>query len=276
MPMQMPRLFPDGRPVLGGSQIVSLVVPARDLAASRAFYEGVLGLPPVADDRRSVRADAGSVVLDLRPADPPAAAADGGGARLVLAAEDADALLSALAGCGVAFTAHADPASGVLADFADPDGHRLALSRRSPAGRARGVGAYGVAVAELVLPVRDAEAAAELFEEGLDLRPLGRAGDGARYDAGGVVLATLAAPDAGGGPRAGIAPVFHVEDLGDTVWQLAKRGIRLARTVTYSRTGGVARLEAPSGHLLWLWEPSDEARDGPGGRKLEEILSARA
>jgi hypothetical protein len=68
--------------------------------------------------------------------------------------------------------------------------------------------------------------------------------------------------------------VFYVEDLGDAVDQLARKGIRLAPEVRYSRAGGTAPLETPSGHLYWLWEPSDEARDGPGGRKLEAILSA--
>ncbi|MET0399379.1 MAG: VOC family protein [Longimicrobiaceae bacterium] len=149
MQMQMPRIFPQDRPVLGSPRIVSLVVTVPDLAASRDFFAGVLGLPVVADDGRTVRLDAGGVVLELRPA----------------------------------------------------------------------------------------EAGAE------------------------------AAPC--------VTPVFHVEDLGDTVWQLAKHGIRLAPTVTYSRAGGTARLEAPSGHAFQLWEPSDEARDGPGGRKLEELLAAR-
>ncbi len=148
MPIQMPRIFPEDRPVLGTPRIVSIVVQVPDLAASRAFFAEVLGLPLVADDGRSVRFDAGGVVLDLRPADE------------------------------------------------------------------------------------------------------------------------------GAGPASALAPVFYVEDLGDAVWQLARRGVALAPTVTYSRAGGTARLEAPSGHLFWLGEPSDEARDGPGGRKLESILAA--
>jgi catechol 2,3-dioxygenase-like lactoylglutathione lyase family enzyme len=148
---QTPRVFPENRPTLAPARIVSLVVYVRDLAEASEFYADVLGLPRVADDGRSVRFDAGGVILDVR------AAAD---------------------------------------------------------------------------------------------RP---AGD--RHTA--------------------VAPVFYVEDLGDVVSQLAARGIRLATKVSYSRTGAVAPLETPSGHLYWLWEPSDEARDGPGGRTLEAILSAR-
>ncbi|HEU0077609.1 MAG TPA: VOC family protein [Longimicrobiaceae bacterium] len=148
MQMQMPRIFPQDRPVLGSPRIVSLVVHVPDLPASRDFFAGVLGLPVVADDGRSVRLDAGGVVLDLRPVE-------------------------------------------------------------------------------------------------------------------------------NGAEPGAVTPVFYAEDLGDAVVQLSRRGIRLAPTVTYSRAGGTARLEAPSGHVFQLWEPSDEARDGPGGRKLEELLAAR-
>lgn len=263
MQIQMPRLFPDDRPVLGGARIVSLVVQARDLAAARAFYAGALGLPLIADDGRSVRLDAGTLVLDLRraaPGEPPGRA----GTRVVLAAEDPDGVARALAAQGVRVEAGA---------FADPDGNRLALAAPAADARGDGVGPHGVAVAEVVLDVADAEAAASLFQGGLDLRAAEQQNGRVRYDAGALALTTVHAGGAAADAQGGIAPVFHVEDLGDTVWQLARRGIPLARTVTYSRNGGVARLQAPSGHLLWLWEPSDEARDGPGGRKLEQLLA---
>ncbi|HEU0299821.1 MAG TPA: VOC family protein [Longimicrobium sp.] len=146
--VQLPRLFPDDRPVLGTTRIVSLVVAVRDLARARDFYANALGLPLLVDDGRCARFDAGGVVLELHP---------------------------------------------------------------------------------------DGEA-----EEGR------------------------------------VTPVFCVDDLGDTVWQLARRGIHTARTVAYDRRGGTARLEGPGGTGLRLWEPSDEARDGPGGRKLEELVGAPA
>jgi catechol 2,3-dioxygenase-like lactoylglutathione lyase family enzyme len=146
--VQLPRLFPDDRPVLGGTRIVSVAVAVRDLARAREFYAEALGLPLLVDDGRCVRFDAGGVLLELHPA--------------------------------------------------------------------------------------------------------------------------------GAGEEGRVTPVFCVDDLGDTVWQLAQRGIHAARTVTYDRRGGTARLEAPSGTELRLWEPSDEARDGPGGRKLEELVGAPA
>ncbi|HEX6036389.1 VOC family protein [Longimicrobium sp.] len=264
MQIQMPRLFPDDRPVLGGSRIVSLVVQARDPAAARAFYAEALGLPLVADDGRSVRLDAGTLVLDLRraaPGEPPRA----GRTRVVLAAADPGALARDLAARGVRV--------GPDGAFTDPDGNRLALSAPAADAPGEGVGPHGVSVAEVVLDVGDAKAAASLFQGGLDLRPAGEQNGRVRYDAGALALTTVHADGAAADAQGGIAPVFHVEDLGDTVWQLARRGIPLARTVTYSRNGGVARLRAPSGHLLWLWEPSDEARDGPGGRRLEQLLA---
>jgi catechol 2,3-dioxygenase-like lactoylglutathione lyase family enzyme len=146
--VQLPRIFPDDRPVLGRTHIVSLVVAVRDLARARDFYASALGLPLLVDDGRSARFDAGGVVLELQPA--------------------------------------------------------------------------------------------------------------------------------GEGEEGRVTPVFCVDDLGDTVWQLAKQGIHTAPTVTYDRRGGTARLEAPSGTGLRLWEPSEEARDGPGGRKLEELVGAPA
>jgi catechol 2,3-dioxygenase-like lactoylglutathione lyase family enzyme len=145
MEIQMPRLFPDDRPVLGSTRIVSLAVAVVDLAQARDFYAHALGLPLLVDDGRCVRLDAGGVVLELHPAGP--------------------------------------------------------------------------------------------------------------------------------GEEGRVTPVFCVDDLGDTTWQLGRRGIHAAQTVTYDRRGGTARLQAPSGTELRLWEPSDEARDGPGGRKLEALLA---
>ncbi len=149
--------------------------------------------------------------------------------------------------------------------------------------------------------VQDMAGANAFFEDALGFRALERthccnhacASDikgVVKYDCGGVMLSTHhmhgheAVTDDHGNPYGakefhpehakGVAPVFHVGDLGDAVWRLARRGVSAARTVTYSQAGATARVEAPSGHLFWLYEPSDEARDGPGGGKLQEILAA--
>jgi len=128
-------------------------------------------------------------------------------------------------------------------------------------------------VVALVVAVRDLARARAFYADALGLPLLVDDGECARFDAGGVVLELQpGAPDEEGR----VTPVFSVDDLGDTVWQLAKRGIHTARTVTYDRRGGSARLEGPGGTGLRLWEPSDEARDGPGGRKLEALVGAPA
>jgi predicted enzyme related to lactoylglutathione lyase len=130
-------------------------------------------------------------------------------------------------------------------------------------------------IVSVVVYVRDPVEASEFYANVLGLPLVADDGRSVRFDAGGVILEMRAASDAPAGDRhGGVAPVFYVEDLGDAVCQLAKKGVQLAPKVTYSRAGGVAPLETPSGHLFWLWEPSDEGRDGPGGRKLEQILSA--
>jgi predicted enzyme related to lactoylglutathione lyase len=150
--------------------------------------------------------------------------------------------------------------------------------------------------------VEDMEAANSFFEDALGLRELERTHccnhtcaseikGVVKYDNGGMMISTHhmhghhAVVDDAGNPYGakefdpeharGVAPVFHVDDLGDAVWRLARRGLSVTHTVTYDHAGATARLEAPSGHLFWLYEPSDEARDGPGGRKLEEILAPR-
>jgi catechol 2,3-dioxygenase-like lactoylglutathione lyase family enzyme len=131
-------------------------------------------------------------------------------------------------------------------------------------------------IVSLVVYVRDLAEASDFHARVLGLPLVADDGSSTRFDAGGVILDLRSAADRPAGDRhAEVAPVFYVEDLGDVVDQLAKRGLRLAPEVRYSRDGGVAPLETPSGHRYWLWEPSDEGRDGPGGRKLEAILSAR-
>jgi catechol 2,3-dioxygenase-like lactoylglutathione lyase family enzyme len=169
---------------------------------------------------------------------------------------------------------------------------------------ARGEEARGLAGKPLVyffVFVEDMAAANTFFEDGLGLRALERTHccnhacaseikGVVKYDCGGVMVSTHhmhgheAVVDDHGRPYGakaynpehakGVAPVLHVDDLGETVWRLARRGVPLAHTVRYSREGATARVDAPSGHLFWLFEPSDEGRDGPGGRKLEEILAA--
>src|SRR5262249_44376529 len=66
----------------------------------------------------------------------------------------------------------------------------------------------------------------------------------------------------------GVAPVFHVTDIDRVVDGLKGRGVRFANGVHRSGIGAVAKFEAPSGHLFFLYEPSPEALGRPSGAKL--------
>jgi catechol 2,3-dioxygenase-like lactoylglutathione lyase family enzyme len=330
----------EDRSLLEDARMASLIVYVHDLARSRAFYGGLLGLREVVAEPGSIRFDAGATVLDLRPA------ADYGitltphrddSSDTVFLVDDVEAVTAALQRRGVEFARRRTYEIGAVVDFYDPNGHRLMLyqpsekaMRSSSAPKMRAVwGAVGRGSAELIGPpaetvpvdvqdleargldgkpliyffvfVEDMAAANGFFEDGLGLRELERTHccnhscaseikGVVKYDCGGVMLSTHhmhghhAVVDDAGNPYGakefepehakGVAPVFHVDDLGDAVWRLARRGLSLAHTVTYSQAGATARVEAPSGHLFWLFEPSDEARDGPGGRKLADILAA--
>lgn len=128
-------------------------------------------------------------------------------------------------------------------------------------------------IVSLIVQVDDLEGARDFYQDALGLPLLVDDGRCARFDAGGVIVELHPAAD---GEAGRVTPVFCVDDLGDTVWQLARRGIQTARTVTYDRRGGTARFAGPAGTPLRLWEPSEEARDGPGGRKLEALVGAPA
>ena len=73
----------------------------------------------------------------------------------------------------------------------------------------------------------------------------------------------------------GVAPVFHVTDIEYVVKELSRRGVRFSNDIVRSRTGSTVRFDAPSGHLLYLYEPSPEALTQPTGTKLEQILAAQ-
>lgn len=111
-----------------------------------------------------------------------------------------------------------------------------------------------------------------------------------KYDGGGVILSTHhmhghhAVLDDHGNPYGakefepevakGVAPVFHVDDLEQALERLARRGLRPRRGVLRSRNGATAGIDAPFGHLYYLYEPSAEAMAGPVGDKLKQILAA--
>jgi catechol 2,3-dioxygenase-like lactoylglutathione lyase family enzyme len=117
-------------PLITGVDFVSL--PTRDIAAAKAFYTSVLGLPCTAEYDRVPGAefDAGGLTLQVIDA-----AAIGREFRprtlpIALRVEDFDAARAELESRGVTFMAVFD--SGVChnAAFADPDGNTLMLHHR--------------------------------------------------------------------------------------------------------------------------------------------------
>jgi catechol 2,3-dioxygenase-like lactoylglutathione lyase family enzyme len=124
--------------VLAGSEIVAFV-PTTDLARSRAFYEGTLGLGVLEDIGIAVVVDAGGTMLrltlvpELRPA---------GYTILGWSVRDITGTVRRLADAGVAVQRYEgleqdddgvwDSPGGRVAWFADPDGNTLSLTQFAP------------------------------------------------------------------------------------------------------------------------------------------------
>lgn len=117
-------------------RLLYLVVYVRDLAASSAFYEDVLGFVALDDDRRSVRYSAGHVILCLQPASDAGVELSEGRDRsidITFLVEDFEHLHAALQARGVRFSRTLEYEVGTTADFYDPDGHWFSLYAPSDA-----------------------------------------------------------------------------------------------------------------------------------------------
>jgi catechol 2,3-dioxygenase-like lactoylglutathione lyase family enzyme len=120
-------------PLLGVTLLVS------DLARSRKFYEGVLGLKVVEEDRDDVTLDAGNIVLRLR-LEPSIGLMDRYRQSRMLRDQysfytpDIEAEVSNLSKQGVSFGRGIDRSisAGALARFFDPDGHSFWLWQPQP------------------------------------------------------------------------------------------------------------------------------------------------
>jgi hypothetical protein len=71
----------------------------------------------------------------------------------------------------------------------------------------------------------------------------------------------------------GVAPAFYVRDVEHVVRALARRRAGFGPRVARSPLGVVATCEDPSGHLFFLYQPSEEALQTPSGAKIQEILA---
>jgi len=160
-------------------------------------------------------------------------------------------------------------------------------------------GLDGCELIYLFLFVYDAREAERFYHDTLGLRaveggPCSQLSSGdeegvVKYDGGGIIVAThhieparteaevdehLCPPrELVEGRLKSVAPVFSVANLDAELRTLSE-----ARPVTPIRrsdgiVGRIASLEDPSGHLMFLYEPSDWAMAQPSGEKLAEILA---
>jgi catechol 2,3-dioxygenase-like lactoylglutathione lyase family enzyme len=111
-----------------------------------------------------------------------------------------------------------------------------------------------------------------------------------KYDTGGIIIAThhvepqrtqeefeehlCPPPELQGGRMKGVAPVFYARDVAAAARELRRRRPELTPVVTHDPAlGTIARVDDPTGHLVFLYEPSEAALRTPSGRKIREILS---
>src|SRR5262249_35457165 len=132
--------------------------------------------------------------------------------------------------------------------------------------------------------VRDATEAVEFYGGRLQLPVIEKSPDGtvAKYDAGGVMLAThLVACEEGARARPedlltprSIAPVFRGDDVDVTYTALSERRVPFSTRPSRSTIGSIARFADPSGHVFYIYETSAEALTWPSGRKIEAIAAS--
>jgi catechol 2,3-dioxygenase-like lactoylglutathione lyase family enzyme len=114
--------------------LLSVTLQVTDLAASRKFYEGQLGLPVVEASRRQVTLDAGNILLHLHPETSLGLIKKYRQTRMLsdqysFYTPNIEAEVGNLMGNGVAFPRGIDRSisAGALARFFDPDGYSLWL-----------------------------------------------------------------------------------------------------------------------------------------------------
>jgi catechol 2,3-dioxygenase-like lactoylglutathione lyase family enzyme len=131
----------------------------------------------------------------------------------------------------------------------------------------------------VILYVNDLARSRAYYEDRLGLRPVAGPEGSAHYDVGHALLCLRRAAEHG----ITLAPsrdnsadvVFLVGDLAHTRAALEGRGVKLTPTVRYE-IGGIADFYDPDGHWLTIYEPSAKAMGWPSGRKIREVMAARA
>ncbi|GGQ49063.1 VOC family protein [Couchioplanes azureus] len=297
--------------MLTKSRLMYVTLLVRDLAASRRFYEDVLGLRALDPDDTSVSYPVGHVILSLQSA-PDSAVALGEPDRsltLALLVDDVARTRAAMEDRGGRLRPTQTSRAGTMAEFYDPDGHWLSLYEVSepamgwPSGRKvealreasaghRKPGDDHQELLYVFLYVRDLHATEEFYQRMLGLVPMETntchrgvtsVADGVvKYDAGGVLLTTH---HVGEGEHAalhkvategskGVAFGFHTADLKASTAELSARGLAFGGEPVVSRIGATASFEDPGGYRYYLCEPSDETMAGPSGAEIRRILGA--
>jgi|ERR1700733_1044573 len=110
----------------------------------------------------------------------------------------------------------------------------------------------------------------------------------AKYDAGGMLITThhvhrspvvddfgrIYSPTAVDPINArGIAPVFLATDIRSVMEKLTSNGVHFSSGVVRSDIGEIAKFEATTGHVFYLYEPAGEALKWPSGAKIAAILA---
>ncbi|ELR99424.1 lactoylglutathione lyase family protein [Gloeocapsa sp. PCC 73106] len=107
----------------------------------------------------------------------------------------------------------------------------------------------------IMLMVKDVQATAEFYAEGLGLPIKVSSPAWAELDANGTTIALHAASE---GISGGSSPIlsFHVEDVMSTLSKLETMGAKLEGRVREPSFGKVAAVRTPDGHLLSLLQPA--------------------
>lgn len=160
----------------------------------------------------------------------------------------------------------------------------------------------GLADAELIYLftfVPDSRVAQDFYHDALGVQaleggPCSRTSGGdedgvVKWDTGGLIVAThhvepertpqefdehLCPPrELEDGRMKGVAPVFYTRSVAGVAQELARKRPELALAVRRTPMGTIARIDDPTGHLLFLYEPSAEALATASGQKLQQILA---
>src|SRR5262249_32363311 len=102
------------------------------------------------------------------------------------------------------------------------------------------------------------------------------------FDAGGVIVMThtpagaAAAAGRGSSVGRGLGPGLHTPRMAASLGGLTRKGVAVPPKVGEGRVGRIAGLTGPSGHPLYLYEPSEEALRQPSGLLIQRILETLA